>query len=128
MPSYEPSLNIVIADDDTVTRSALRMLLREQRHVVIGEAADGEKAFEVCLNTLPDVVFIDINMPKLNGHELSARLTVSLPGTRIIIISSLPTVANVQQAMQGGACAFVVKPFNTVKVIEALAKCAKVSR
>lgn len=128
MPTYAKNVNIVIADDDRVTRSVLRLLLQEQLYTVVGEAADGEKAIELCLNNKPDIVFLNIDMPKLNGHQLAAQIRQNIPGICIIMISSLPTVANVQQAMQAGANGFVVKPFNAVKVIETVSNCMKVQR
>jgi YesN/AraC family two-component response regulator len=118
-------LSILIADDDAVTRSALRLLLVEQGHTVVGEAADGERALELCLQLKPHIVFADINMPKLDGHALSEQLRLRAPGVRIVVISSLPTVANVQRALLGGAAGFVVKPFNGVKVLEAVNNCLK---
>ncbi len=116
---------IVIADDDAVTRSALRMLLTEQQHQVVGEASDGERAVDVCLSTKPDIMFVDINMPRMNGHQVAEQVRQLLPNVMIIMISSLPTVANVQQAMQAGAGGFVVKPFNGIKVLEAINNCLK---
>ncbi len=117
--------SILIADDDAVTRGALRLLLVEQGHTVVGEAADGERALDMCALLKPDIVFADINMPKLDGHGLSEQLRLRVPGARIVIISSLPTVANVQRALLGGAAGFVVKPFNGVKVLEAVNNCLK---
>jgi YesN/AraC family two-component response regulator len=117
--------SILIADDDPVTRGALRLLLVEQGHTVVGEAADGERALDMCTLLKPDIVFADINMPKLDGHGLSDQLRLRAPGVRIVIISSLPTVANVQRALLGGAAGFVVKPFNGVKVLEAVNNCLK---
>lgn len=117
--------SILIADDDAVTRQALRLLLVEQGHTVVGEAADGERALDMCALLQPDIVFADINMPKLDGHGLSEQLHLRVPAARIVIISSLPTVANVQRALLGGAAGFVVKPFNGVKVLEAVNNCLK---
>ncbi len=125
MTQLAPNLSILIADDDAVTRAALRLLLVEQGHTVVGEAADGERALDMCLLLKPQIVFADINMPKLDGHGLSEQLRLRAPGVRIIIISSLPTVANVQRALLGGAAGFVVKPFNGVKVLEAVNKASR---
>lgn len=121
----QPKMNILIADDDAVTRSALRMLLNEQGHTVVGEAIDGESALTQTLALKPDIVFADINMPKLDGHGLSERIHDKAPRVRVVIISALPTVDNVRRAMEGGACGFVVKPFNAAKVIDAVNKCIK---
>lgn len=125
MTSDKSHIRIIIADDDRLTRSVLRLLLQEQRYSVIGEATDGEKAVELCAEVKPDIAFIDIDMPQLNGHEAAERIRQSNPRIVVIMISALPTVANVKQAMDAGVAGFVVKPFNTGKVIETVNNCLK---
>lgn len=124
IPLQKP-LKIVIADDDSTTCSALRLLLREHGHQVIGEARDGEKAVEMCEMHKPDIAFLDIQMPRLTGHEAAKRITDRTPGVGIIIVSAVPTLENVQAALQAGAASFVVKPFNAVKVVDAIEKCRR---
>lgn len=125
MVKYGKNVNILIADDDRVTRSVLRLMLQEQLYTVVGEATDGEKAVEMCLSQKPDIAFIDIDMPKLNGHQAAQQIRQDNQNIKIIMISALATMSNVQQAMQAGASGFVVKPFNAVKVIEAIDNCLK---
>lgn len=124
----QKTINIVIADDDTMTRHALRLLLREYGYTVVGEAADGEKAVEMCVIHKPDIAFVDINMPKMDGNQAAEQIRQNNQNVGLIMISSLPTVSNVQQAMQTGASGFVVKPFNAVKVVEAIDNCLKRKR
>lgn len=104
------------------------MLLHENYFNVVGEAADGEKAVELWDSLKPDIVFLDIDMPKLNGHEATARIRRKSAGTGIIIISALATAKNVRQAIDSGANGFVVKPFNATRVIEAIEQCRKLVR
>lgn len=118
-------VNVLIADDDRLTRSVLRLMLHENACTVIGEANDGARAIELCLNLKPDVAFIDIDMPNLNGHQAAQQIRLDNPRTRVIMISAFATFDNVQQALQTGASGFVVKPFNAQKVIEALDNCLK---
>lgn len=118
-------LNIIIADDDAVTCRGLRLLLIEHGHHVIGEAHDGEKLVELCLQHQPHVAFIDINMPKLNGLEAVERMRETCPQVYMIMITAMPTLDNVQRALRMGISGFVVKPFNAVKVVEALNNCLK---
>lgn len=127
MSSYEKNeqVKIVIADDDATTRFVLRLLLQEQLYDVVGEAADGEKAIAMCATYQPHIAFIDIQMPKMNGHDASQHIRQQNPNTRIIMISALSTRDNVQQSMQAGASGFVVKPFSAVKLIEAIDHCLK---
>ena len=118
-------LNIISADDDTVTCRALRLLLNEHGYRVIGEAHDGEKAVELCAAHLPDIAFLDINMPRMDGFEAAARIRDASPKVGLIMVTSVPTLDNVQRALQAGIGGFVVKPFNAVKVVGAIDNCLK---
>lgn len=118
-------LNVIIADDDSTTRGVLRMLLRENGHQVLAEAHDGERAVELCETHKPDIAFLDIDMPRLNGHQAAEKIRQGTPGVRMIMVSAMPTLQNVQNALQAGAGAFVVKPFNALKVVEAIEQCMK---
>lgn len=118
-------LNIIIADDDAVTCRALRMLLNEHGHRVVGEARDGEKAVELCATHLPDLAFLDINMPRLDGFEAAARIREGSPKVGLVMVTAVPTLDNVQRALKSGIGGFVVKPFNAVKVVDAIENCLK---
>lgn len=118
-------MKILIADDDRTTRIILRMLLNENRFDVAGEAADGEKAVELWESLRPDIVFLDIDMPKLTGHQVTERIRQKCASTGIIIISALASAKNVKQAIDLGANGFVVKPFNASRVIAAIEQCRK---
>ncbi|MBS0307461.1 MAG: response regulator [Proteobacteria bacterium] len=118
-------LNVVIADDDATTRMALRLLLQEQLHIVAGEAADGERAIELCSAHKPHIVFLDIDMPKLSGNEAARRIRELHPNIGVVMISGVATMENVREAMQIGAASFVVKPFSAAKVVDAVNNCLK---
>lgn len=119
------SLRVVIADDDSTTRHVLRLLLHEQGLQVIAEAGDGEKAVELCETHKPDIAFLDINMPRLDGHQAAEKIRQCAPNAGMIMISAVPTLENVQKALQVGISGFVVKPFNAVKVAEAVEGCLR---
>ena len=121
-------LNIVIAADDSATRHVLRLLLREQGHQVVAEAHDGEKAVELCETRRPDIAFLDIDMPRLDGHSTAERIKQVAPGVGMIMVTNLPTLDNVQRALQVGISGFVVKPFNATKVVEAIDNCLRHKR
>ena len=127
MASYRKNedVKVVIADDDSTTRFVLRLLLQEQLYNVVGEAADGEQAIGLCALHQPHIAFIDIQMPKMNGHDASLQIRKQNPQTSVIMISALSTADNVRQAMQAGAGGFVVKPFSAVKLTEAIDNCLK---
>ncbi len=119
------NIRVVVADDDATTRMSLRLMLLEHAYTVAGEAADGERAVELCAALKPHIVFLDIEMPKLNGHQAAQQVHELHPEIGIVVVSALPTLENVQQARQAGASAFVVKPFNAAKLIDAIENCLK---
>lgn len=119
-------MKIIIADDDSTTRLILRTLLQQNYFDVIGEAGDGEKAVELWSSLKPDIVFLDIDMPKMTGHEATRRIRRESADTGIIIISALATAKNVKQAIESGANGFVVKPFNANRVMDAIEQCRKI--
>jgi YesN/AraC family two-component response regulator len=125
MDTFKKPLKIVIADDDAVTSGALRIILHEYGCQVVGEARDGEKAVELCETHRPDIAFLDINMPRLDGHQALERIRSSVPDTGTILITAVPTLENVQRALKSGITGFVVKPFNAVKVVDAMQTCLK---
>ncbi len=116
-------INVLLADDDATTRLALRLLLQENLYNVVGEAADGEKAVELCMTLKPHVVFLDIDMPKLNGNQAAQQIREQHPQLGIVMVSAASTVDNVRQAMQAGASSFVVKPFSAARVADAVNNC-----
>lgn len=128
MPALRKELNILIADDDRTTRHVLRLLLREHGHQVVAEAQDGEKAVELCEFHRPHIAFLDIDMPKMNGHSAAERIKLNMPDVGMIMVTNSPTLDNVQKALQIGVSGFVVKPFNAIKVAEAIDNCMKHKR
>lgn len=119
----ERAPQILIADDQGVIRSLLRLILREEGFEVIGEAADGEEAIRQVEALRPDIVCLDINMPRLDGIGTLKRLRESGNTTRVIMISSSATGDNVKQALAAGANGFIVKPFNADQVTAAIRRC-----
>ena len=128
MNKKHKELKVLIADDDATTRSVLRLLLRDHGHEIVAEAGDGERAVELCQSLAPDIAFIDINMPRLDGHTAAERIRQVAPAVGLIMVTNLPTRDNVQKALQAGVSGFVVKPFNAVKVVEAIEYCRKQKR
>jgi YesN/AraC family two-component response regulator len=116
-------VNILIADDERTTRVILRMLLKEHHFNVVGEASDGEEAVKMCSALRPDIVFLDIDMPKLNGHDATVRIREENSASGIVIISALATAHNVKQALEAGANSFIVKPFTAIRVVDAIEQC-----
>src|ERR1035438_5752882 len=81
------SLRVLIADDDGLTLMVVRKILMAMGHAVVGEAGDGQQAVALARETNPDLVILDIRMPKMDGLE-AARLVQSQRPTPIIILSA----------------------------------------
>ena len=116
-------IKALVADDDAITRQLLRTLLRQNYIEVVGEAVNGLEAFELCSRLRPDVLILDINMPKMNGFEVLKRIRAAHPEISVIMMSSDSTQKNVQEALAHGIHKFIVKPFTPAQVIKAVTSC-----
>ncbi len=104
-----PAIKVLLAEDHNLVRAGIRSLLKDLSWIeIVGEAKDGQQAFEFIQSLQPDVVLTDISMPKLNGLELLAKLK-DFPATRIIILSMHANKEYVWQALRAGASGYVLK-------------------
>jgi DNA-binding NarL/FixJ family response regulator len=106
----ERVLRVLIVDDHLMVRRSVRRQLKEMRDLrVVGEAADGLEALALVRTLAPDVVFMDVSMPVLDGLEATRRITASFPGVRVIIVSSHDDVASYRAAREAGAVGYLLK-------------------
>jgi DNA-binding NarL/FixJ family response regulator len=116
-------LRILVADDAALVRSGLRVLLESHKDwVVCGEAVDGQDAVEKARALNPDVVLLDISMPRLSGLEASEQITKLLPATKIYIVTQHHSLEMARYAADAGARGFIAKiciPTDLVPTIEA---------
>ncbi len=101
--------SVVVADDQDLVRSGLRMVLEARGVEVLGEAADGQEAVDVVTRTRPDVVLMDIRMPVLDGIAATARLTSSAASTRVLVLTTYDLDEYVYGALRAGASGFLLK-------------------
>ena len=101
---------ILVAEDDRFLRKAAEMALKRQGYTVL-TAADGEEALRAARSVLPDLILLDLIMPKLNGFDVLQALKKDAPTAHIpvIILSNLGQDRDVQQAMDAGAAAYFIK-------------------
>ena len=103
-------INVVIAEDERLTRDALaRLLDMEDDLHVVAQAADGESALRLVRETMPHVLLTDINMPRMNGIELTTRVKKEFPAVAVCILTIYHDDANVFQAIKAGATGYVLK-------------------
>lgn len=104
------SIRIVVVDDHPVVRAGIVGLLAgEPDLLVVGEAPDGEAALEVAARERPDVVLMDLRMPVLDGASATARLLAVLPATRVVVLTTYETDADILRAVEAGASGYLLK-------------------
>lgn len=113
-------IRILLADDHTVMRRGLRLLLESQGFSVVAEASDGRQAVEQAELTKPDVVVLDITMPNLGGIEAAQRIASLLPHTSIIFLSMHSDEGYVLRALKAGAKGYLLKDSAEGDLIEAI--------
>ena len=114
-------LKVLIADDHSVLRAGLRMLIDAQPDMeVVGEAADGEDVVAKAVARAPDVVLMDLTMPKLNGIQATTRLRSTVPETRVLILTMHHDAAYERWAAAAGASGHVVKDATPERLLGAI--------
>jgi two-component system chemotaxis response regulator CheY len=114
--------DILIVDDADFIRLLLRDILTNNGHRVVGEASDGVEAILKYREVRPDIVTMDIVMPKTNGIEAVRAIKAEYPKARIIMISALGQQKLVMESIRAGAKDFIVKPFNERTVVDIINK------
>jgi len=112
--------DVLIVDDLTFIKLVLRDLVEKAGFRVVGEASDGEEALAQYQDKRPDVVLLDITMPKMDGLTALKKLLEIDPQANIIMCSALGQQQLIIQAIQMGARDFIVKPFRPERVISAI--------
>jgi two-component system, NarL family, response regulator NreC len=104
------AIRILLADDHTVMRSGLRALLERQTDFeVVGEAADGREAVDMAEKLSPDVVVVDVAMPRLNGLDAAQQITSKWPRTAVVVLSMHSDEGYVSRALKAGARGYLLK-------------------
>ena len=115
------SIRVLIADDQQLVRSGFRVLLDAEPDIeVVGEAADGVAAVAEARRLRPDIALMDIRMPRLDGIEATRSITNTLPGTRVIILTTYDLDEYVFDALRAGACGFLLKDVRTAELADAV--------
>jgi len=103
-------IRVLLADDQALVRAGFRLILDAEADIeVVGEAADGEEALVQALEFRPDVVLMDIRMPKLNGIDATKRLLADSTGVRVLMLTTFDLDEYVVDAFRAGASGFLLK-------------------
>ncbi len=113
MPDQQTNspIKVLIADDQSALRTALRMVLNQPGFNVVGEASNGQESLEWVARTLPDVVLMDLQMPVMGGIESTRLIHSTYPQVRIIILTSFGDDASIFGALQAGAVGYLLKNY-----------------
>src|SRR5271165_1523852 len=104
------STRVLLSDDHSFMRRGLRTILEaNDRYEVCGEAGDGRETLELASQLAPDIVILDISMPPPNGLEVAAKLSQSLPGTKILMITMHDSEEMLRAAAAVGASGYLLK-------------------
>ena len=116
------SFKLMIVDDSNIMRRRIERSQQFEELELVGSAANGVDALELFKKTDPDVVTMDLTMPRMDGIECIGRLVALKPAVRILVISALADKATAVEAMEKGANGFLNKPFTDRQLNEAIAE------
>lgn len=113
---------VLIVDDAVFMRMKLRDILEKNGYEVVAEAQNGLEAIERYNETTPDLVTMDITMPEMDGVEALKKIKAEHPEAKVLMCSAMGQQGMVMDAIRAGAVDFIVKPFDSDRVIKALDK------
>ncbi len=114
-------VRILLADDHTILREGIKVLLNRERDMeIVAEAEDGAQALEQVRSVKPDVVVMDISMPKIGGLEVTREITETFPDVKVVILTMHDNEEYLVQALKSGAKGYVLKEAAATDLAEAI--------
>jgi NarL family two-component system response regulator LiaR len=114
-------IRVLIVDDHEIVRKGIRALLSTKRDIqVVGEAGDGAEAVTQAQALHPDVILMDLMMPKMDGIQATREITASLPATRVLVLTSFAADAQVFPAIKAGALGYLLKDSSPQELVQAI--------
>jgi two-component system, NarL family, response regulator LiaR len=115
------AIKVLLAEDHVITRQGIRRVLEEESDVVVvGEAGDGEEAVRLAADTAPDVIIMDIAMPRMNGIEATKRIKEARPVTAVLILSAYDDDEYVFGLLEAGAAGYLLKTVGGDEIVRAV--------
>ena len=117
-------IRVAVVDDQELVRSGFVVLLKSSADIeVVGEARDGAKAWALCRRTTPDVVLMDVRMPRMDGLEATRRIMADpqCAGTHVLVLTTFDEDELVHEALRAGASGFLLKDTRPARLLDAIA-------
>lgn len=115
--------SVLIADDEVIIRKGLKSFVEKEKDFsVVGLAEDGQEALSIAEETIPDVCFVDINMPFVNGLDFIERLNIICPGCMCVVVTGYDDFNYIQRALRLHARDYLLKPVNETEFSNLMAK------
>ena len=120
-PTTADAIRVVVADDHALFRRGLQMVLADADDIaVVGEAADGQQAVDLCTELAPDVVLMDVRMPALDGIAAARGIAGTAPGTKIVMLTISDEEEDLYEAIKAGASGYLLKEIPIDEVADAI--------
>lgn len=119
-------ITVLLVDDHAMVRQGIKAFLQTKKEIeIVGETDDGNEAAEFCAENAPDVVLLDLIMPKLGGLEATRLIQKASPATKIIILTSHHDDRLILPAIKAGASSYLLKDVDSKELIEAVRRAAR---
>lgn len=118
-PASAP-LRLIVVDDQALVRAGFRMILERAGFDVVAEAADGVEAVQASVDLIPDVLLMDIRMPRLDGIEATRRILAKVPQTKVVVLTTFDLDEYVYEAIRAGASGFLLKDVAPADLVHAV--------
>jgi DNA-binding NarL/FixJ family response regulator len=120
------NINVLLVDDHIIVRQGVRALLvAENDLTIVGEAQTGREAVQLAIELHPDVVVMDLAMPRLNGCEATRQLVKAVPTAKVVVLSTYSDDDHLQQALAAGAAAYLLKQTAAADLVQAIREVRK---
>jgi DNA-binding NarL/FixJ family response regulator len=114
-------LKVIIVDDHALFRRGLEMVLENESDIeVVGEATDGQQAVDRTSELMPDVVLMDVRMPRRSGIEATQRIKELMPHVKIVVLTNSDEEADLYEAIKAGASGYLLKEISSEEVADAI--------
>ena len=125
-PVTPSSIRLVLAEDHTLLRRVMAQFLGQEPDIeIVGEASDGESAVKLASQLLPDIVIMDLGMPKMSGLEATRAIRHELPQVRVIALSMYEEKERADAMLEAGASAYLTKTKSAQELIATIRSCMK---